>query len=65
MLEILNIIFTLIFFVEMILKLIGLGPTEYSRDPFNNFDAFIVVVSMVDFILFISQIEMSNLPSKF
>ena len=40
--------FTIIFLVEMIMKLIALGFVEYSKDGFNNFDAFIVVMSYVE-----------------
>lgn len=32
----------------MIVKLIALGIVEYSKDGFNNFDAFIVVMSYVE-----------------
>ena len=43
-----NLFFTVIFLVEMIVKLIALGIVEYSKDGFNNFDAFIVVMSYVE-----------------
>lgn len=43
--------FTWAFVVEMIIKLFGLGFEEYARDSFNLFDAFIVVISMVDMIV--------------
>lgn len=49
--SILNEVFTWAFFVEMVIKLIGLGFHEYARDSFNLFDAFIVAVSMVDIII--------------
>lgn len=52
----LNDIFTLCFFVEMIIKLLGLGFREYVRDTFNIFDAVLVIISLVDFVL-------STLPS--
>ena len=48
---ILNDVFTWAFCAEMIFKLIGLGFREYARDSFNLFDAFIVVLSMVDMIV--------------
>lgn len=35
----------------MVIKLIGLGFREYTRDSFNIFDAIIVVLSIVDLIL--------------
>ena len=40
-----NLIFTIIFALEMVLKLIGLGIFEYLSDQINIFDAFIVVTS--------------------
>jgi len=36
--EIINVVFYIIFALEMIVKLIGLGPREYMRDKFNIFD---------------------------
>ena len=36
---------------EMIIKIIGLGVKDYMRDPFNIFDAVIVIVSLIDFVL--------------
>ena len=45
---ILNTIFTYTFLAEMVIKLIGLGPKEYSRDNFNKFDAAIVIISLVE-----------------
>ena len=44
--------FTAVFIAEMILKLIGLGPKFYVKDPFNVFDAIIVMISVADIILF-------------
>ena len=42
--------FTSIFFLEMVIKLTGLGFLDYFRDKFNAFDCFIVFVSLFDFI---------------
>ena len=50
-LERLNVFFTWIFFVEMILKLIGLGWQNYKSDSYNLFDATIVIISLIDFSL--------------
>lgn len=50
-LEKVNMAFSFIFFIEMILKLIGFGVKGYFRDPFNTFDSVIVGSSLVDFIL--------------
>ena len=49
--DLLNSIFTWCFVIEMVIKLLGLGFREYSRDSFNLFDAFIVVLSLVDIIV--------------
>ena len=43
-LEIFNYIFTAIFALEMLLKLVGMGPYGYIKDPFNLFDGFIVIM---------------------
>jgi len=48
MLEILNFAFTLIFVVEMFLKVPGLGVRLYLSDTFNCFDFVIVVISIVE-----------------
>lgn len=50
-LAICDIVFVWVFTVELILKVLGLGAKNYMRDKFNVFDAIIVVVSLVDFIL--------------
>jgi len=46
-----NIVFFGIFFVEMLIKNLGMGPRLYIKDPFNVFDAIIVMVSIIDVIL--------------
>jgi hypothetical protein len=48
-LKICNIVFTWLFFAEMTLKLIGLGPKNYIKDFYNKFDFFVVVISIIDF----------------
>ena len=50
--EILDYSYTVAFILEMIFKLIGLGPRLYVADVFNILDATIVLMSIVDFILF-------------
>ena len=49
--SILNDTFSWCFFAEMIIKIIGLGFREYARDTFNIFDALLVIVSLIDFVL--------------
>jgi voltage-dependent calcium channel L type alpha-1D len=47
-LELFNEFFTWTFFLEMILKIIGLGWENYRQDKYNVFDAVIVIISLVD-----------------
>lgn len=35
----------------MIIKLIALHPKNYIKDSFNAFDAFVVTISLVDWII--------------
>ncbi len=44
---ILNYIFSFIFILETVLKLIGLGFKEYFKDKWNRFDFIIVMVSII------------------
>uniref|UniRef100_A0A3Q3Q6R8 Voltage-dependent L-type calcium channel subunit alpha n=1 Tax=Monopterus albus TaxID=43700 RepID=A0A3Q3Q6R8_MONAL len=46
--DILNMVFTGVFTVEMVLKLVAFKPRNYFADAWNTFDALIVVGSMVD-----------------
>jgi len=46
-----NLFFTIIFAVEMVLKLYGMGCSKYVQDNFNNFDAFIVIMSYVELVV--------------
>lgn len=50
-LSVLNTIFTVIFTIEVVFKLIGLGVRGYSADKFNLFDAAIVIISIVEMFL--------------
>ena len=50
-LGILNEFFTWIFFIEMCMKLHGLGAKNYIRDGYNIFDAVIVIISLIDYTL--------------
>ena len=48
--DIANYVFTLIFALEMVLKLFGLGIKEYVADGFNIFDAIIVILSLLELV---------------
>lgn len=43
-----NTALTILFTIEMFLKLIGLGFWEYIADGFNIFDAMIVLMALVE-----------------
>jgi voltage-dependent calcium channel L type alpha-1D len=57
-LEITNEFITWCFFTEMITKICGLGFKGYSRDRFNLFDCFIVVVSFIESLM--SWVKLDN-----
>ncbi|KAK2082797.1 Voltage-dependent L-type calcium channel subunit alpha-1F [Saguinus oedipus] len=46
--DILNMVFTGLFTIEMVLKIIAFKPKHYFTDAWNTFDALIVVGSVVD-----------------
>ena len=46
---------SIIFFLEMCLKLIGIGWTEYSKDEFNLFDMAIVCFSVFEWLLLLTD----------
>ncbi len=44
-----NITFSIAFAVEMVIKLWSLGGVmNYAKDPFNIFDAILVIISIID-----------------
>uniref|UniRef100_A0A7N5P2X3 Calcium voltage-gated channel subunit alpha1 H n=1 Tax=Ailuropoda melanoleuca TaxID=9646 RepID=A0A7N5P2X3_AILME len=49
-LEISNIVFTSMFALEMLLKLLACGPLGYIRNPYNIFDGVIVLISVWEII---------------
>ncbi|KAG2432797.1 hypothetical protein HXX76_008531 [Chlamydomonas incerta] len=46
-----NLTLTVLFTIEMILKLFGLGFWDYIRDGFNIFDALVVTISLLEIVL--------------
>ena len=46
-----NVVLTVVFGVELILKLIGLNPSGYIKDRLNVFDALVVFVSVLEMVL--------------
>ncbi|KAA8495059.1 Sodium channel protein type 10 subunit alpha [Porphyridium purpureum] len=58
-------VFTWLFVLEMILKLLGLGVRQYFRDRWNLFDFVIVLLSLVTFVLDVIALSISNFNSPF
>ena len=44
----LNVIFSCIFYVEFMIKILLMGPIGYVKDPYNRFDCMLAHVSMLD-----------------
>ena len=59
--EISNIVLTVLFLVEMVMKLIGLGFKGYVSDKMNIFDGILVLVSIVDILVLISGVRLAVL----
>ena len=56
LIESINLIFYVIFLLEMIIKLIGLGAFSYFRERANVFDMIIVVLSTMDVVIYMMQL---------
>lgn len=54
-----NTVLTWMFFGEMIVKIIGLGPKMYSKDKFNLFDGFITLLTIAENIIDLSSADSS------
>lgn len=50
-LEVINYVFSAIFLIEAILKILGLGPKRYFSDGWNQFDFIIAVGSVISIII--------------
>uniref|UniRef100_A0A8D3D1S3 Voltage-dependent L-type calcium channel subunit alpha n=1 Tax=Scophthalmus maximus TaxID=52904 RepID=A0A8D3D1S3_SCOMX len=61
--DILNMIFTVVFTIEMIIKLLALRAHHYFIDPWNSFDALIVVGSVLDIAVSEFSVTSSCSPS--
>lgn len=57
--EVFNFFFTAVFFLELLIKLGGLGFKLYFKDIYNQYDAVIVLFSLVDTV-YISAVSQSN-----
>jgi hypothetical protein len=56
----LNVFFTIVFILEILLKNIALSPKFFFRDPFNIFDFCVVLLSIVDIILSLFSFGLSS-----
>merc|ERR1719446_402309 len=57
-----DIIFFVLYLVEMLLKWTGLGVRQYFKDPWNDFDFVLVVASIVDLIITQASSEQAPFP---
>ena len=66
MIQIFDLVFTIIFVLELMLKMIGLSVKNYFKSYFNRLDFAVVVISLLDLILFntVLNSEDSNLFIK-
>lgn len=46
-----NLFFTIVFIIEMGIKIIGLTPRGYASDKMNLFDGAIVMLSMIELVM--------------
>ena len=51
MLEQINTWTTFIFVGELVIKVLGLGVSAYAMDGMNQFDAIVVTISIVEYVL--------------
>jgi hypothetical protein len=59
--EILNIVFTVIFFMEMIIRMLGIRIKDYFMDPWNRYDFIIAIGSLTSLLLY----HQSSIKIKF
>jgi Ion transport protein len=47
-LSVINLVVTFIFLVEVLLKMMAVGPIAFMSNAFNNFDLFVVITSVLE-----------------
>ncbi|KAG4066501.1 hypothetical protein HA402_007137 [Bradysia odoriphaga] len=57
-----NLVFTVLFTIETVLKIIGFGPRKFFKDSWNVFDLVTVVGSLIDAV--VSSIEMWSVSDE-
>jgi len=65
LLAVFNNFFTWIFFVEMVMKIIGLGFYNYRQEFYNLFDAAIVLLSVIDWSLSQTSLDLGPILKAF
>ncbi|KAG1680114.1 hypothetical protein FOA52_000227 [Chlamydomonas sp. UWO 241] len=60
-----NYVFTVLFVVEMVVKVLGLGVTGYCYKNMNLFDGLVTVFSVIDMVLGLSGAESGGLSNGF
>ncbi|KAE9315095.1 hypothetical protein PR003_g19081 [Phytophthora rubi] len=63
-LEMINFALSCVFLAEMVIKFVGLGPRLYARDRFNLFDAFVVLMGLLELALSPPSFMSENQPRK-
>lgn len=59
-LEYINFICTWVFVAEMAIKILGLGMKTYVTDAMNQFDAIVVIISIVETLLTLQAVPSVN-----
>jgi len=63
-LEIINFALSCVFVAEMVIKVFGLGLLLYTQDRFNMFDAFVVLMGLLEMALSPPSFLFENQPKK-
>ncbi len=50
--EIMNIVFTVIFFMEVIIRILGVRISNYFKDPWSRFDFIVAIGSLISLLLY-------------
>lgn len=54
-----NMVLTWLFFLELLIKVIGMGPVSYVKDRFNIFDAIITLFTISENLVTLTSVESS------
>lgn len=47
--DLIDSVFLLLYYIEMVMRLIAIGPKSFAMDPMNVFDLFVNIMSAIDF----------------